>query len=164
MGKSKIVKNISTYNFDYRVCRHFQKNKEGKRILMDGEPISYLHIHEIWFGAEGEIAAYIEEPERAFGDDLEGLKFELKEQMAALKKPILDFDFVIDQTRRSSRRSKRRLKQGKNPEGEWEETLKAAKDCREGTCETFPIEDMFRELGITPPVYSVEGEENSLDE
>ena len=156
MGKSKIVKNISTYNFDYRVCRHFQKNKEGKRILIDGEPMSYLHIHEIWFGAEGEIVAYIEEPERAFGDDIEGLKFELKEQMAAIKKPILDFDFVIDQTKRSSRRFRRRLKQGKKPEGEFEETLKAVGDCEEAKSETIPIESLFEQLGIPTPIYSVE--------
>jgi hypothetical protein len=158
MANSKIIPNISTFNFDYRVCRHYEKNKKGQRMLIDGEPVSFLQIHEIHFGAEGEIVAYIEKPEVLYGDDLEDITAELEEYKKAIAQPILDFDFVIDQTKRSSRRIRRRIKARMTPECDIEQACSSIQDIKDGTEHCIPLEEVWESLGMKRPVITYEGD------
>jgi hypothetical protein len=150
---SKIIPNISNFNFDYRVVRHVNVTSDGRAIIIDGELDTYLKIHEIHFGADGEIVAYIKEPECPYGDDLEGMTYELLEYMEALKKPILNFEFVKDQTKRSSRRMKRRYKKDMEPECDIEQASKSFKDYEKGEGDFVSWDEVKEKHGWIDPVF-----------
>jgi hypothetical protein len=151
MNKSKIVPGISKFNFDYRVVRIIVRDKDGNVRVVDGKMDCYYAIYEIWFGGDGEIVTYCTKPETPYGDTTDELKFEVKEYLAALKKPILDFEFVKDQQRRSQRRMRRRYKEEKIPESKWEQSIQNMAEIREGKAETVTVENAFTALGIRTP-------------
>lgn len=106
-----MIKNVSEYNFDYRVVRRTIKNKEGQPILdSDDKPMCEYWIQEIHFGEHGEIVAYAGTPEIPCGMDMDELRSEMKELTEALTKPVLDWEMVKKETRNSARRMKRAIR------------------------------------------------------
>jgi len=70
-------------SWNYRIIRH-------KTTTPDGKQHEYVSIHEVYYDAEGKIDSWVVEPSTPFGDDLNGLSYDLILIRQALRKPILD--------------------------------------------------------------------------
>lgn len=152
--KSKIIKNIGRagYNFDFRVVKIMDINKDKTVTTIDGELNSYCRIIEVWYGEEGTIVAYTS-PEELYATSPEDMKVLLNEYLEdACSQPVLNFEFVKEQCRLNKLKFNRDWK--KMSEEERVEYLKG--DVVEKETEDFKsIEDRWDEFmkDYTPPVY-----------
>lgn len=151
--KSKIIPNISTYNFEYRVVRHIRKDSDGNACVIDGKLETYFDIYEIHFGCDGEIVTYCTKNETPIGDSLENLRYEVEEYLEAIHKPVINFDFLQDQTSRSMRRIKNDIKKGNEPTSEIGQCAKDLDQIEKGEVQTIPWEEVVEKLGYIRPTY-----------
>lgn len=84
---------MSISHWNNRVMKRTYTHLEG---TPDEFTEDYFAIHEVYYDDEGEVTTYTTEPTSPRGENIEELRQSLEWMMEATKKPVLNYDKIID--------------------------------------------------------------------